>query len=99
MAGNHPRRIAVFPGQFDPITNGHLDLIARECKIGRPIKAHGIDRDLFHIAHEPGSDTARESDHLGIRHLPAHLRDDALRGLQSGCGSTGSENTCHPRRR
>src|SRR5712672_1306286 len=25
-----------------------LDLIARECKIGRPIKTHGIDRDLFH---------------------------------------------------
>src|SRR5207245_1404543 len=29
MAGNHPRRIAVFPGQFDPITNGHLDVIRR----------------------------------------------------------------------
>jgi pantetheine-phosphate adenylyltransferase len=29
MAHNHPRRIAVFPGQFDPITNGHLDVIRR----------------------------------------------------------------------
>ena len=24
-----PRRIAVFPGSFDPLTNGHLDLIER----------------------------------------------------------------------
>ncbi len=24
-----PRKIAVFPGQFDPITNGHLDVIRR----------------------------------------------------------------------
>ena len=25
----HPRKVAVFPGQFDPITNGHLDVIRR----------------------------------------------------------------------
>jgi pantetheine-phosphate adenylyltransferase len=29
MSTAHPRRIAVFPGQFDPITNGHLDVIRR----------------------------------------------------------------------
>jgi pantetheine-phosphate adenylyltransferase len=29
MAASHPRKIAVFPGQFDPITNGHLDVIQR----------------------------------------------------------------------
>src|SRR5437762_10573380 len=28
-ANHHPKRIAVFPGQFDPITNGHLDVIRR----------------------------------------------------------------------
>ena len=26
-----PKRIALFPGSFDPITNGHADLIARAC--------------------------------------------------------------------
>ena len=26
---SRPRKLAVFPGQFDPITNGHLDVIRR----------------------------------------------------------------------
>ena len=26
-------RVAVYPGSFDPITNGHLDIIERACKI------------------------------------------------------------------
>jgi pantetheine-phosphate adenylyltransferase len=29
MPQNKPRKIGVFPGQFDPITNGHLDVIRR----------------------------------------------------------------------
>ena len=29
MPQSKPRRIGVFPGQFDPITNGHLDVIRR----------------------------------------------------------------------
>ncbi len=29
MAGQSPGVIAIYPGSFDPITNGHLDLIAR----------------------------------------------------------------------
>ena len=29
MPQSKPRRIGVFPGQFDPITNGHLDVIKR----------------------------------------------------------------------
>ena len=32
MAGN-PRRLAVFPGSFDPITNGHLDVIRRGARL------------------------------------------------------------------
>ena len=26
-------KIAVFPGSFDPITNGHIDLIDRACRL------------------------------------------------------------------
>ncbi|MBC8525373.1 MAG: pantetheine-phosphate adenylyltransferase [Candidatus Cloacimonetes bacterium] len=27
------RKIAIYPGTFDPITNGHIDIIERGCKI------------------------------------------------------------------
>src|SRR5881394_1253947 len=51
MAGNHPRRRAVFPGQFDPITNGHLDVIRRAVQLfDELIVAVGINpekRELF----------------------------------------------------
>ena len=26
-------RVAIYPGSFDPITNGHLDIIQRGCNI------------------------------------------------------------------
>jgi len=26
-------RRAIFPGSFDPVTNGHLDIIERGCKL------------------------------------------------------------------
>jgi pantetheine-phosphate adenylyltransferase len=29
MSQGRPRKVGVFPGQFDPITNGHLDVIKR----------------------------------------------------------------------
>ena len=29
MAANRPERIAVYPGTFDPLTNGHVDIIQR----------------------------------------------------------------------
>lgn len=47
------RRIAVFPGQFDPITNGHLDVIRRGVALfDELIVAVGINpdkRELFSI--------------------------------------------------
>src|SRR3954471_23070422 len=45
------KRIAVFPGQFDPITNGHLDVIRRGVVLfDQVIVAVGINpekRELF----------------------------------------------------
>src|SRR3954471_14020032 len=48
---SRPRRLAVFPGQFDPITNGHLDVIRRGVTLfDELIVAVGINpekRELF----------------------------------------------------
>jgi pantetheine-phosphate adenylyltransferase len=30
---SHPPRIAIYPGSFDPLTNGHVDIIERGAKI------------------------------------------------------------------
>jgi pantetheine-phosphate adenylyltransferase len=32
-AAHNPRRIGLYPGTFDPITNGHLDVIARAARL------------------------------------------------------------------
>ena len=48
-----PTRIAVFPGQFDPITNGHLDVIRRGTRLfDELVVGVGINpekRELFSI--------------------------------------------------
>ncbi len=33
MAGNPARKLALFPGSFDPITNGHVDIIGRGLRV------------------------------------------------------------------
>jgi len=38
-----PRSVAIYPGSFDPITNGHLDVIARGSKL--------VDRLIVGILH------------------------------------------------
>lgn len=42
--------IAIYPGSFDPVTNGHLDLIQRGSKL--------FDELIVAIARNPGKDTA-----------------------------------------
>ncbi len=32
MSSNR-KRIALYPGTFDPVTNGHLDIVARACEL------------------------------------------------------------------
>jgi pantetheine-phosphate adenylyltransferase len=53
MANHNSARIAVFPGQFDPVTNGHLDIIRRGVGLfDELIVAIGINpekRELFPI--------------------------------------------------
>ena len=50
---SRPRKIAVFPGQFDPITNGHLDVIRRGVGLfDELIVAVGVNpdkRELFTV--------------------------------------------------
>src|SRR5438874_12695187 len=50
-SNHHSKRIAVFPGQFDPITNGHLDVIKRGVALfDQVVVAVGINpekRELF----------------------------------------------------
>lgn len=52
--GQPKRHIAVFPGQFDPVTNGHLDVIRRGCQLfDELIIAVGVNpdkRELFSLA-------------------------------------------------
>jgi len=44
MAAGKRGKIAVFPGQFDPLTNGHLDVIRRAIKVfDRLIVAVGVN--------------------------------------------------------
>ncbi len=30
---NNPTRVAIYPGSFDPLTNGHVDIIERGARI------------------------------------------------------------------
>jgi pantetheine-phosphate adenylyltransferase len=53
MPQTSTRRIAVFPGQFDPITNGHLDVIRRgKALFDEVVVAVGVNpekRELFSL--------------------------------------------------
>jgi pantetheine-phosphate adenylyltransferase len=43
------RRVAVYPGTFDPITFGHIDIIERASRI--------FDKVIIAVAHNPGKGT------------------------------------------
>ena len=40
-------RVALYPGTFDPVTNGHVDIIGRAARLGPVV---GLDGDL-HLPH------------------------------------------------
>src|SRR5580700_3472202 len=64
-------RIAVFPGQFDPITNGHLDVIKRGVRLfDELIVAVGINPEktgLFSLGERAEMIRALVEDMPGVR--------------------------------
>jgi pantetheine-phosphate adenylyltransferase len=71
--------VAIYPGSFDPVTNGHLDLIHRGCKL--------FDRLIVAIARNPEKDDSLFSLEDRIEMLKAMTADlenvtvDAFDGL------------------
>ncbi len=43
------KRIAVYPGSFDPVTNGHIDILQRGLKL--------FDKIIVAILHNPGKES------------------------------------------
>jgi pantetheine-phosphate adenylyltransferase len=71
-------RTVIYPGSFDPLTNGHLDLIHRAVKL--------FDKVIVAVAPSESKHplfTLQERLHMvnrAIRHVP-HVETDELRGL------------------
>ncbi|MEN8780406.1 MAG: adenylyltransferase/cytidyltransferase family protein, partial [Desulfobacterales bacterium] len=42
-------RVAIYPGSFDPVTNGHLDIVKRGLKL--------FDKIIVTILYNPGKET------------------------------------------
>ncbi len=59
--------VAIYPGSFDPVTNGHLDLINRGCKL--------FDRLIVAIARNPEKDDSLFSLEERIEMLKAMTAD------------------------
>ncbi len=63
-----PERIAVFPGTFDPFTDGHLDLTRRAARL--------FDRVVVAVAHSPAKGTL-----FSVEDRVAMIRQ-AVRGMR-----------------
>jgi pantetheine-phosphate adenylyltransferase len=75
-------RRAIYPGSFDPVTNGHLDIIARGCKLFDEI----IIGILLNPEKTPFFTIEERRDMLGevlqeIDHGACKLRVDSFEGL------------------
>jgi pantetheine-phosphate adenylyltransferase len=71
MPQTRPARIGVFPGQFDPITNGHLDVIRRGAPLfDELVVAVGINpdkREMFSIDERMEMIQELLKDDVGVR--------------------------------
>ena len=71
-------RTVIYPGSFDPVTNGHLDVIQRAARL--------FDRVIVAVAENDGKNplfTLAERAALvrqAVRHLP-HVEADVFQGL------------------
>jgi pantetheine-phosphate adenylyltransferase len=81
-AAKAPERVALYPGSFDPVTNGHLDLVERALSIfDRLVIAVAVNPDkagLFSI--DERCDLLRES----VRHVfgdEPRIEVDSFEGL------------------
>jgi pantetheine-phosphate adenylyltransferase len=63
-------RRAIYPGSFDPVTNGHLDIVARGCKL--------FDEIIIAILLNPGKSAMFTIDE---RH---EMLEEALAGMERG---------------
>jgi pantetheine-phosphate adenylyltransferase len=70
-------RVAVYPGTFDPITNGHIDLISRAAPL--------FDRLIVGIAESPGkSPSFNLDDRISLARLAlAGIANVEVRGFDS----------------
>ena len=64
-------RIAVYPGSFDPITNGHVDIIRRSMRV--------FDRVIAAVAFNPNKDTSWFTPEERVEMIRETFRDHAAR--------------------
>jgi pantetheine-phosphate adenylyltransferase len=71
-------RTVIYPGSFDPVTNGHLDVVERAARL--------FDRVIVAVAPSPGKNPLFTLDERlkmvahAIRHI-SHVEADVLEGL------------------
>ena len=78
MKRSSAKRIAVFPGSFDPITNGHVDIVERSL--------HLFDEVIVAVAFNPHKDSALFSPEERVEMIRAATRSprvvaDSFSGL------------------
>ncbi|MGD2000078.1 MAG: pantetheine-phosphate adenylyltransferase [Desulfobacterales bacterium] len=71
-------RVAIYPGSFDPVTNGHLDIVKRGLKL--------FDKIIVTILYNPGKETLFSlEERLGMLHESmkslSHIEIDHYDGL------------------
>ena len=75
-------RRAIYPGSFDPVTNGHLDIIERGCKLFDEIIISILvnpEKQPFFTVEERREMLAEVLEHIDHRHCK--LRVDSFSGL------------------